>query len=244
MNYRRTALLGCMVALAVAAIPEGLPIVATIALAKGMMRLSKRQVIIKKLEAIQTLGATNIICTDKTGTLTEDKMKVHAIYLADTDLYDIQQKNKDDFDALKGQEAFYKIALASILCNNVSPFDEGIQGDSIEVALIEFAIKAGCDINLIRKNNPKKLEMPFDADRKLMATVHQNKQGFYAYVKGAFETLVAECDSILEDGKISRFTNKEKWYEKVDSLASQGLRTLAFGYKEVDKIPEDKDLTK
>ncbi|MEL4454418.1 cation-transporting P-type ATPase [Lutimonas vermicola] len=232
------------VALAVAAIPEGLPIVATIALAKGMMRLSKRQVIIKKLEAIQTLGATNIICTDKTGTLTEDKMKVHAIYLADTELYDIQQKNKDDFDVLKGQEAFYKIALASILCNNVSSFDEGIQGDSIEVALLDFAIKAGCDINLIRENNPKKLEMPFDADRKLMATVHQNKQGFYAYVKGAFETLVAECDSILEDGKIIRFTNKEKWYEKVDTLASQGLRTLAFGYKEVGKIPEDEDLTK
>ena len=178
------------VALAVAAIPEGLPIVATVALAQGMLRLSKRQVIIKKLAAIQTLGATNIIFTDKTGTLTEDKMKVQTIYFGDTELHDMRQKSKEDFDFLKSKEAFYEIMMVSILCNNVSLFDDSILGDSIEVALLDFALQSGFEVNSIRKKNLKKLEMPFDADRKLMATAHQNSQGFSVYVKGAFETLV------------------------------------------------------
>ena len=230
------------VALAVAAIPEGLPIVATVALAQGMLRLSKRQVIIKKLEAIQTLGATNIICTDKTGTLTEDKMKVQTIFFGDTELHDVRQKTRKDFDALKAKEAFYQIMMASVLCNNVSPFDDSMLGDSIEVALLDFALQAGLDVNLIRGNNLKKLEMPFDADRKLMATAHQNKQGFAIYVKGAFETLATICDTVLEDGKPVGFTNKEDWHKKVDTLASQGLRTLAFAYKQVENTPLKENL--
>jgi Ca2+-transporting ATPase len=232
------------VALAVAAIPEGLPIVATIALAQGMLRLSKKQVIIKKLEAVQTLGATNIICTDKTGTLTEDKMKVHAVVFADASLSNVSQKNTEVLDVVKGNEAFDRMMQASILCNNVSPSDDCIQDDSIEVALLDFAIHAGYDVKSIRKANPEKLELPFEADRKLMATVHSNKQGFYVYAKGAFERLVAHCDTILEDGNIKSFENKEEWHKKVDALASQGLRTLAFAYKEVEKVPEKESLIK
>jgi len=232
------------VSLAVAAIPEGLPIVATIALAQGMLRLSKKQVIIKKLEAVQTLGATNIICTDKTGTLTEDKMKVHAVVFADVSLSNVSQKNAESLEVVKGNEAFDRIMQASILCNNVSPSDDSIQADSIEVALLVFALHAGYDVKYIRKKNPEKLELPFDANRKLMATVHWNKQGFYVYAKGAFERLVTACDTILEDGKIKSFTNKEEWYKKVDALASQGLRTLAFAYKVVEKVPEKESLIK
>ena len=232
------------VALAVAAIPEGLPIVATIALAQGMLRLSKKQVIIKKLEAVQTLGATNIICTDKTGTLTEDKMKVHAVVFADASLSNVSQKNTEGLDVVKGNEAFDRMMQASILCNNVSPSDDSIQDDSIEVALLDFAIHAGYDVKSIRKANPEKLELPFDADRKLMATVHSNKQGLYVYAKGAFERLVALCDTILEDGKIKSFANKEEWHKKLDALAAQGLRTLAFAYKEVEKVPEKESLIK
>lgn len=232
------------VALAVAAIPEGLPIVATVALAQGMLRLSKRQVIIKKLEAIQTLGATNIICTDKTGTLTEDKMKVQTLLFGDTELHDISKKNKEGFDSLKSKESFYKILMASILCNNVSPFDDSMLGDSIEVALLDFALQAGFEVNSIRKNNLKMLEIPFDADRKLMATAHQNDQEFSVYVKGAFETLAAICDTILENGKTINFTSKEKWHKKVDELASQGLRTLAFAYKQVKNNPVHETMTK
>lgn len=231
------------VALAVAAIPEGLPIVATVALAQGMLRLSKRQVIIKKLEAIQTLGATNIICTDKTGTLTEDKMKVQTIFFGDTELHDVRQKAREDFDVFRAKEAFHQIMMASVLCNNVSPFDDSMLGDSIEVALLDFALQSGLKVNLIRGNNLKKLEMPFDADRKLMATAHQNKQGFAIYVKGAFETLATICDTVLKDGKPEDFTNKEDWHKKVDALASQGLRTLAFAYKQVENTPVKENLT-
>jgi len=154
------------VALAVAAIPEGLPIVATIALAQGMLRLSKRQVIIKNLEAVQTLGATNIICTDKTGTLTEDKMNVHTAVFSDASLTDVQHMNMEDFDFIKRNEAFDKMMQASILCNNVDYSENELQGDSIEVALLELAINAGYNIKSIREENPEKLELPFDAERK------------------------------------------------------------------------------
>ena len=232
------------VALAVAAIPEGLPIVATIALAKGMLRLSKRQVIIKKLEAVQTLGAANIIFTDKTGTLTEDKMKVHTIVLADISLSEVSQKNTEGFDFIKTNKAFDKIMKASILCNNISLSNDNQQGDSIEVALLDFAMYAGYDVKFIRKDNPEKLELPFHADRKLMATAHQNKKEFYVYVKGAFENLVAVCDTIIENGKENSFLDKEAWRNKVDELAAQGLRTLAFAYKRVERIPKKDTMVK
>lgn len=232
------------VALAVAAIPEGLPIVATIALAQGMLRLSKRQVIIKKLEAIETLGATNIICTDKTGTLTEDKMKVHSVYFEDKELHDIRNRNKLEFNSLRGNKAFLEILNTSILCNNAGSLDDNIIGDSIEVALLDFAKKAACEIHLIRKNNPKELEVPFDAERKLMATVHRTEQHFTIYVKGAFEELTKACNTILINGKKVNFTNKVDWSKKVDGLASRGLRTLAFAFKKVEKIPEKENLTK
>ena len=232
------------VALAVAAIPEGLPIVATIALARGMLRLSKKQVIIKKLEAVQTLGATNIIFTDKTGTLTEDKMKVHTILYANTSLSNVYQNNSEDFDLIKGNEAFDKIMQAAILCNNFNPSEDNLKGDSIEVALLDFTEHAGYDTKSIRKKNPEKLELPFDAQQKFMATVHRNEHGFYVYTKGAFERLVGVCDTILEDKKVKPFLNKEAWNKKVDKLAAQGLRTLAFAYKETEKVPDKKDLAK
>lgn len=232
------------VALAVAAIPEGLPIVATIALAKGMLRLSKRQVIIKKLEAVQTLGATNIIFTDKTGTLTEDKMKVHTIIAKGIKSYDVQQKIKERFEFAKGNEAFNKMMQVSILCNNISSIDDGLNGDSIDFALIDFANNIGYDIESIRKENQEKLELPFDSDRKLMATVNQNEHGFYIYAKGAFEELAEACDSILEDGNVYDFDNKKEWHDKVDALAAQGLRILAFAYKEVEKVPKKEHLMK
>ncbi len=232
------------VALAVAAIPEGLPIVATIALAQGMLRLSKKNVIIKKLEAVQTLGATNIICTDKTGTLTEDQMKVHAIMLPNASLTNVYEKNTEVFDFLKGNKAFDEMLKTGILCNNVNPFDESFFGDSIEIALLDFAVHVGYSVKSVREKNPKKLEVPFDANRKLMATLHQNEDDFYVYVKGAFETLVEICDFILEDGNIKSFGNKSVWHEKVDSLASKGLRTLAFAYREVKNVPKKEDLAK
>ena len=231
------------VALAVAAIPEGLSIVATIALAKGMLRLSKKQVIIKKLEAVQTLGATNIICTDKTGTLTEDKMKVATVLFPGGTITDFYQKNAEDFDFVKGKKIFDRMVWASILCNNVDASAEDKVGDSVEIALLDFARHAGYDPETIRRENPEKLELPFDADRKLMATSHQNKNGFCVYAKGAFEKIIIDCNFILKDGKVQKFDQKQAWHAKVDNLAAQGLRTLAFAYKETKELPAKENLT-
>ncbi len=231
------------VALAVAAIPEGLPIVATIALAQGMLRLSRKQVIIKKMEAVETLGATNIICTDKTGTLTEDKMKVHTLVFEEASITNVYHEDRGFLGSMQKRKAFDKIMMAGILCNNVKLIGEDGHGDSIELALMDFARHAGYDPISVQKSNPEKLELPFDAQRKLMATAHQQKEGFHVYVKGAFESLVVNCDTILKDGEIKSFDTKKKWFKQVDELASQGLRTLAFAYKETKKSPIRKTIS-
>lgn len=230
------------VALAVAASPEGLPIVATVALAQGMLRLSKRQVIIKKLEAVETLGATDIICTDKTGTLTEDQMKVHTVVFGNESLNSVFLTKSDIVNSEDKYVDFDKMMMASILCSNVAPKPEDGQGDSIELALMHFANHLGYDTVAIKNGHPEKLELPFDAGRKLMATVNQNKEAFQVYAKGAFESIVPNCTAVFKDGRKGPFENKENWYEKVNELAFQGLRTLAFAYKETMEIPKKKVL--
>ena len=230
------------VALAVAAIPEGLPIVATVALAKGMLRLAKKQVIIKKLEAVQTLGATDIICTDKTGTLTEDQMKVHAVLFEDAFLTDVFPSNPDVLNLKHKYGAFDKMMMAAILCNNVTPKSDDGQGDSIELALMDFADQLGYNTLSIKKDHPEELELPFDAERKLMATANRNDKHIDIYVKGAFETVVEFCDTIFLDGSQRPFESKKDWYKKVDTLALQGLRTLAFAYRETEELPKKEAL--
>ncbi len=230
------------VALAVAAIPEGLPIVATIALAQGMLRLSKKDVIIKKLEAVQTLGATDIICTDKTGTLTEDEMKVHTLVFGNQSLTNIFPVKSDILSSEGKYKNFDKMMMASILCNNVSPEAQVEQGDSIELALMHFANHLGYDTISIRKKHPEKLELPFDAERKLMATVNGNENEFEVYVKGAFESVVPHCDFYWDESGRKPFDQKEDWNKRLDELASQGLRTLAFAFREAQELPNKDSL--
>lgn len=226
------------VALAVAAIPEGLPVVATIALARGMLKLSKRKVIIKKMEAVETLGATNIICTDKTGTLTEDKMQVHTLVFEDVILNEIQNKDSAYFHNLEKSNAFNTMMMTGILCNNVILNAEDKKGDSIELALIQFAEKLNLNPKLIKENSPEELEIPFNTSSKLMATVNNTKNGFTVYVKGAFESIIDFCDTIFTDNKPQAFNNKKDWMNRVNNLASQGLRVLAFAHKNHDTKPE------
>lgn len=231
------------VALAVAAIPEGLPVVATIALARGMLKLSKRQVIIKKMEAVETIGATSIICTDKTGTLTEDKMQVHTLVFEDETLSEVQNKDSGYLYNLEKSEAYDIMMKISILCNNVIVNAEEMRGDSIELALIEFAEKQHLDPEKIKENNPEKLEVPFNTSSKLMATLNSNKGGcFTIYVKGAFESLIQHCDTIFKNHKPQEFTNKKEWANRVNDLASQGLRVLAFAYKNQDTKPKKENV--
>lgn len=225
------------IALAVATIPEGLPIVATIALAQGMLRLSKKNIIIKNLEAVQTLGATTIICTDKTGTLTEDKIKAHYLAFEDNDYEDIYQFDDKFFKTVKQEEAFEKLMSTAILCNNVTLELNSKHGDSIDVALIEFAQFTGYDAIAFKKNNPEILEIPFDEELKMMLTVHQNIDFYEVYAKGAFEVIAQNCNSVIKEGKTIAFETKEKWFEKVDKMASLGYRTLAFAYKKSTEKP-------
>ena len=227
-------------ALAVAAIPEGLPIVATMALARGMFRLSRQQVVVKNLEAIQTLGATDIILTDKTGTLTEDALRVRSIR------YGTDQKSgarrsagfKGVFPDPGADPVFDLLMYNSVLCNNARKGQAGPKGDSLEEALLDFAAEVGFDWEAIRLRYPEVWELPFDAQRKLMATAHREQGHFVIHTKGAFEVLVAHCTQIMGPDGPEPFEEKEQWGAQVGSLASKGLRTLAFAYK-TSKEPAD-----
>jgi len=226
-------------ALAVAAIPEGLPIVATIALARGMLQLSKKQVVIKKLEAVHTLGATNIICTDKTGTLTEDKLAVHTLAFAGKQEYEVG-KQQDALRLLASRRLdLRQMITTSILCNESPAKLEDRFGESIDVALLDFADNMKYDPVVVRKERPQVLSMPFDTERKYMASINRNpKNGHTLYVKGAFEEVVAYSDKIITNGYVTAFEDKAAWYQLVDEMASQGFRTLAMAYRDHYKIPE------
>lgn len=231
------------IALAVAAIPEGLPIVATIALARGMVKLSKRKVIIKKLEAVQTLGETTIVCTDKTGTLTEDKIAVHKLLLQNIALDSNNFENTSFLNSLKKNEAFTKLIQVAVLCNNIQPGNKNKNGDSIEVALLDFVKKVGANIQKIRNQHPELLEMPFDAETKLMATLNKDGSGYLVCVKGALENIIDSSVSVLTEQGAEALLDKEAWYKSAKELASEGLRVLAFAYKNTGKKPYDNDLT-
>jgi Ca2+-transporting ATPase len=229
------------IALAVAAIPEGLPIVATIALARGMLRLSRKQVVVKDLEAIQTLGATDIILTDKTGTLTEDALRVHSLrYGQAIKQLDVVSDKTIGAPPKPGADPVFDLLMhTAVLCNNVKPDQQGQNGDSLEVALFDFAGEADFNTGELRLRFPEVWELPFDAHRKLMATVHKDKDGFVVHVKGAFEVLVEHSSHIMgPDGKVT-FTEKRAWGKEVDRLAVTGLRTLAFAFKTCAEKPTE-----
>ncbi len=220
------------IALAVAAIPEGLPIVATIALAHGMLRLARKNVLIKKLEAVQSLGEMGILCTDKTGTLTENKMTV-ALALWERG----QWKGEDLIQVSRDNLQLKRMIELGVLCSNVR-FENGeVFGDPLELALIQFAQSSGVDPLELRSRFPEKLEVPFDSETKMMATVHQRKDGHLVCVKGAFENVIERCIGNASDAG-AQTLDKKLWSETVSQMASEGLRILAFAYKETGRKVE------
>ena len=227
------------VALAVAAIPEGLPIVATIALARGMRALSKRQVIVKDLEAIQTLGATDLVLTDKTGTLTEDRLRVQFLQFgqemkAHNDLTDSRIVNilRDET-----HPAFECLVRTAVLCNNEQR-DESSHGDSLEMALLSFAQALGWEVRQTREAFPELWELPFDPARKLMVTVNRSQDGYFVHVKGAFEVLSGRCNRIMGRNGIQDFENKAVWDRAVAEMAATGLRVLCFACARHKRPPD------
>jgi Ca2+-transporting ATPase len=226
------------IALAVAAIPEGLPVVATIALARGMLRLARRNVVIKKLEAVQTLGETGLICTDKTGTLTENNMAADVIALLDEEI--VLSKESDPPAPDQRLDRLLKVG---VLCNNVSATagEEGeMSGDPVEVALVKLAQRFDYRVEEVRKEYPEALEIPFDTETKMMATVNEVEKGYWVCVKGALESLIDHCDYVMTAGEDRRpLRDKEQWKEKADELAGHGLRTLAFAFRHSGEKPAE-----
>lgn len=222
------------IALAVATIPEGLPVVVTIALARGMLRLSKQQVIIKKMEAVEILGSVTMVATDKTGTLTEDAMIVHTLNFDGETFKDLDKGNYLALRNTQNKIAYEQFVLCCVLCNDITLSVDEPYRDAIDSSLFRFAENLGENPKQIKERFPEIYKLPFDEERKLMATA--NKKGddsHVIFIKGAFENVTALCTKRLIGDNIVPLNNKEQWEETVDKMSSQGLRTIAMAYKEV-----------
>jgi Ca2+-transporting ATPase len=241
------------IALAVASIPEGLPIVATIALARGVWRMARRNALIKELAAVETLGATSVICTDKTGTLTENRLTaVEFVLDSGKVLIDVNADDSKNIFITEGGTSLLpheNLPLqdainVSVLCNNASLSDSGhgeedkAVGDPLEIAFLSMASKAGFSQAETVGKYPEEKEVAFDSEIKMMATYHRMDSGFRVAVKGAPESVLAGCDSVLAadgDQKLTEDIRKE-WMAHNESMASRGLRVLALAEKDTQDI--------
>ena len=224
------------VALAVAAIPEGLLAIVTISLALGVQKMIKRNVLIRHLPSVETLGCTTVICSDKTGTLTHNQMTVVNIF---SNLRTVGVSGKGY--GVEGQfsenpKNFLKLLEVGALNNDSKLLGASkIIGDPTEASLLVSATKAGIDIQKLNKDNPRIDELPFDSERKLMTTIHKTEKGHLVTVKGALTNLLEKCDYLLINGQKMAMNPKYKReiLEKNDAYAKKSLRVLAFAYKEI-----------
>lgn len=234
------------IALGVAAIPEGLPIVATIALARGMYVMSKKNVLINKLQAVETLGATGVIFTDKTGTLTENHMNLRSVSTPAGD-FQLEEKNSNGNEP---SPALRQLLKASVLCNNASITDEDNdkiaedeQGDPTETALLRAGLKFDLKREDLLTEHAEIREVSFDSDTMMMATVHEHDDQYYVAVKGAPEKVLhASTAQIKEDGESQEELNQEEieqWLQRSEELANKGLRLLAVADKTVSDSDEE-----
>ena len=229
-------------ALAVAAIPEGLPVVSIIALTYGMLRLARKHVLIKRLASVETLGGINIIFTDKTGTLTENKIDVNRIVFFDEDI-PINKSGEASSSAItKNKAAFDKLLLIATLCNNaVSKVEENKKkhlGDPIEIALLQFVQSRKINAADINRSYPRIAEEPFNSETKLMATLHKKDTGNFVAVKGAVEELINKCSLYCADEKVIPLSEVDKkiFLHKAEVIQAQGSKVLAFAFKEAANI--------
>lgn len=235
--YRNTPILDSLmfaVALAVAAIPEALSSIVTIVLAIGTQKMAKEHAIIKSLKAVEGLGSVSIICSDKTGTLTQNKMTTKQIYV-DGKLIDSEKLDLTN-------ETHQYLLNSAVLCNDSTSINGQELGDPTEIALVNLAHIYNLKENAIRKEFERLKEIPFDSDRKLMSTVHQLGDKNIMFTKGAFDVLLNRVTSIKTSNGVRPITedDKQKIIDTNMVLSQNGLRVLAFAYKE---LPAIRDLT-
>lgn len=229
--YRGTTLLDSLmfaVALAVAAIPEALSSIVTIVLALGTQKMAKENAIVKKLRAVEGLGSVSVICSDKTGTLTQNKMTVKKVFL-DNKLIDGEELDPND-------ELAKYLINSSILCNDSTSKNGVEMGDPTEVALVKLGHKLSLDELEIRKSYERLGEVPFDSDRKLMSTLHKFDNKELMFTKGAFDVLLDRIVKIKTSSGVRDITyeDKQNIINANKQLSQSGLRVLAFAYKEFD----------